>query len=264
MTRPTPRRDARRSAAAVLAALLAALVAVGGACGGSTSPSSGERRELTVLAASSLTEAFTELGGRFTAAHPDVRVTFAFAGSSDLVTQLRQGAPADVLATADTASMDKVTSKTGVPRTFAGNRLIIAVEPGNPRHVTGLADLAREDLTVVLAAPEVPAGKYAAEILARAGVSVHPASLEESAKGVVAKVSLGEADAGIAYVSDVQAAQGTIEGVAIPDAQNVIATYPIATIDAGAHPDDARAFVELVLSPEGQRILAGFGFLPPP
>jgi molybdate transport system substrate-binding protein len=266
MTGPTIGHGAprRRAVLPLVALLLAALIALSAGCGSSSTASGEGQRELTVFAASSLTDAFTQLGDQFTAAHPDVTVTFAFAGSSDLVTQLQQGAPADVLATADAGNMDKVAGKTGAPQDFAGNRLMIAVEPGNPRHITGLADLAAEDLKVVLAAPEVPAGKYAEEALAKAGVTVHPVSLEESVKGVVTKVSLLEADAGIVYVTDVDAAQGNIDGVEIPEAQNVLATYPIATLTASAHPDDARAFVDLVLSAEGQKVLAAHGFLPAP
>ena len=266
MTVPTLGHGAPRRSAALplLAVLLTALVALAAGCGGSPTASGGGQRELTVFAASSLTEAFTQLGDQFTAAHPDVKVTFDFAGSSDLVTQLQQGAPADVLATADSSNMDKVADKTGAPQVFAGNKLMIAVEPGNPKHIAGLADLAGTDLKVVLAAPEVPAGKYAQEALAKAGVTLHPVSLEESVKGVVTKVSLLEADAGIVYVTDVDAAQGKIDGVEIPESQNVLATYPIATVKDGAHHDDAQAFVDLVLSAAGQKVLAGHGFLPAP
>jgi molybdate transport system substrate-binding protein len=217
-----------------------------------------------VFAAASLTDAFTELGEQFGADHPGVEVVCNFAGSNDLVTQLQQGAPADVLATADTSNMDKVAGLTDTPQAFAANQLIIAVEPGNPEHITGLADLGRKELKVVLAAPEVPAGKYAHEALTRAGVTVDPVSLEVSVKGVVTKLSLGEADAGIVYVTDVDAAHGKIEGVAIPEDQNVMATYPIARLDAAALPGDAQAFVELVLSDAGQTVLAEHGFLPAP
>jgi molybdate transport system substrate-binding protein len=266
MTGPTLGRGApRRCAVLPLAAILLTVLAVLTAgCGGSSAASGGGQRELTVFAAASLTEAFTQLGDQFSAAHPDVKVTFDFAGSSDLVTQLQQGAPADVLATADPGNMDKVAGKTGAPRDFAGNKLMIAVEPGNPKHISGLADLAAKDLKVVLAAPEVPAGKYAQEAFAKAGVTVHPVSLEESVKGVVTKVSLREADAGIVYVTDVTAAQGRIDGVEIPESQNVLATYPIAPLTDSAHPDDARAFVDLVLSADGQKVLAAHGFLPAP
>ncbi len=265
---PRPRRppSRRRTALRLRALLAAALIltaALASACGAASTSGSGQR-ELTVFAAASLTEAFTRLGDQFTAAHPDVQVTFEFAGSSDLATQLQQGAPADVLATADDANMSKVASLTGAPQAFAGNQLVIAVEPGNPRGVGGLADLADRDLKVVLAAPEVPAGKYAREAFAKAGVTVQPVSLEVSVKGVVTKVSLGEADAGIVYVTDVRAARGEIEGVAIPADQNVAATYPIATLDGSAHPGDARAFVDLVLSADGQKVLAEHGFLPAP
>jgi molybdate transport system substrate-binding protein len=254
----------RRAALPLVAVLLAALTVLSAGCGSSSNSSGDGQRELTVFAASSLTEAFTQLGDQFTAAHPDVKVTFDFAGSSDLVTQLQQGAPADVLATADSSNMDKVAGKTDAPQDFAGNKLMIAVESGNPKHITGLADLAAKDLKVVLAAPEVPAGKYAQEALAKAGVTVHPVSLEESVKGVVTKVSLREADAGIVYVTDVDAAQGKIDGVEIPEDQNVHATYPIATLTDSAHQDDAQAFVKLVLSADGQKVLAEHGFLPAP
>jgi molybdate transport system substrate-binding protein len=246
----------------VVVALLAALALAAAACGGASTTTAGQPRELSVFAAASLTDAFTQLGEDFTATHPDVKVTFNFAGSNDLVTQVQQGAPADVLATADTTSMDKAGDLTGQSSAFAANKLMIAVAPGNPEHITGLADLARKGLKVVLAAPEVPAGKYAEEVLGKAGVSVAPVSLEVSVKGVVTKVSLGEADAGIVYVTDVEAAQGKIEGVAIPDDLNVIATYPLAVLSMSERADDAKAFVDLVLSADGQKVLADNGFLP--
>ena len=244
--------------------LLAVLSLAVSACGSGSDKAGDQPHRLSVFAASSLTDAFTQLGADFTAAHPGVKVVFDFAGSNDLVTQLQQGAPADVLATADTASMDDAGSLVGTPQAFAGNKLIIAVEPGNPHHITSLADLSRKGLKVVLAAPEVPAGKYAQEALGKAGVSVTPVSLEVSVKGVVTKISLGEADAGIVYVTDVDAAKGKIDGVAIPGAQNVVASYPIATVKDGTYPDDASAFLDYVLSDEGQKVLADNGFLPAP
>jgi len=247
-----------------LAALLAAMALMVTACSSDTDKAADQPHQLSVFAASSLTDAFTQLGDQFTAAHPGVKVAFDFAGSNDLVTQLQQGAPADVLATADTASMGDAGTLVGKPVTFAGNKLAIAVEPGNPQRITSLADLARKGLKVVLAAPEVPAGKYAQEALAKAGVTVTPVSLEISVKGVVTKISLGEADAGIVYVTDVDAAKGKIDGVAIPDDLNVVAGYPIATVKDGAHPDDASAFMDFVLSDEGQKVLADNGFLPAP
>jgi len=232
---------------------------LGAACGGSTAATT-----LTVFAASSLTDAFTKLGADYTAAHPGVKVVFNFTGSQDLVAQIQQGAPADVFASADPTSMAAVSGQVGAPTVFAGNQLEIVVAPGNPKGIRTLADLADPGPKVVLAAPEVPAGKYAQQALAQAKVKVFPVSLEENVKGVVTKVSLGEADAGIAYVTDVTAAKGKVDGVTIPAALNVTASYPVATLDATKHQSDAQAFVDLVLSPQGQRTLRGYGFLPPP
>ncbi len=262
------RAHARSALASVL--VLAILLSVGSlaaACGGSSDAAAdsggGSPGTLTVFAAASLTDAFTQLGEDYEAAHPGVKVTLSFAGSQDLVAQLQQAAPADVLATADTASMDDVADLVGDPTVFASNQLAIAVEPGNPKGISALADLAKPGLKVVLAAPEVPAGKYAQQVLGNAGVEVEPVSLEESVKGVVTKVSLGEADAGIVYVTDVTAANGAIEGVDIPEDVNVVADYPLATVAESDAPEEAQAFVDLVLSLGGQETLARFGFLPP-
>ncbi len=257
----------RRCSLLVPAALLAVLVLAAAGCGSSTGLTAGageQPRELSVLAAASLTDVFTQLGEDFMTAHPDVRVAFDFAASNDLVSHLEQGAPGDVLATADTQTMHAAGDLVDEPQAFAGNKLAIAVAPGNPEHVTGLTDLHLKDLKVVVAAPEVPAGKYALEAARKAGVTLTPVSLEVSVKGVVAKVSLEEADAGIVFATDVRAAKGGIDGVLIPDDQNVIATYPLATVAASERPEDARAFVDFVLSAEGQEVLAGYGFLPAP
>jgi molybdate transport system substrate-binding protein len=248
-----------------LIAVLAAAALVLAGCG-DDEPSGGAsatQGELKVFAAASLTAAFTELGERFTA-NGGTTVTFNFAGSQALATQIRQAAPADVFASADTANMDKVRDLVGTPRSFASNRLQIVVERGNPRDVEGLGDLADADLKVVLAGPDVPAGRYAAEALAKADVTVKPVSQEDNVKAVVTKVSLGEADAGIVYVTDVTAGGDKVEGVAIPEDQNVTATYPIATVKAGQAPEAAQAFVDLVRSAEGQQVLKAYGFLPPP
>jgi molybdate transport system substrate-binding protein len=248
-----------------LATVLAAALLLAG-CGGDepSGGSSAAPAELKVFAAASLTAAFTELGERFTAANGGTEVTFNFAGSQALATQIQQGAPADVFASADLANMDKVRDPVGTPRNFASNRLQIVVEKGNPRNVQGLDDLANPDLKVVLAAPEVPAGRYAAEILGKAGVTVQPVSEEDNVKAVVTKVSLGEADAGIVYVTDVTAGGDKVEGIEIPEDQNVLATYPIATVSESRSPGQAQAFVDLVLSAEGQQVLKANGFLPPP
>jgi molybdate transport system substrate-binding protein len=256
-----PRTRTRLAAALAVAALVLAGCGdddSGGGAGAATPA------EIKVFAAASLTAAFTELGQRFTAANGGGEVTFNFAGSQALATQLRQGAPADVFAPADLANMDKVTDLVGTPRNFASNQLQIVVEQGNPRNIGGLDDLANPDLKVVLAAPEVPAGRYAAEALGKAGVTVEPVSEEDNVKAVVTKVSLGEADAGIVYVTDVTAGGDKVEGVDIPEDQNVLATYPIATVRESTSPDQAQAFMDLVLSAEGQQVLRANGFLPPP
>jgi molybdate transport system substrate-binding protein len=249
-----------------LAAVLAAVALALAGCGGDE-PSGGSSAapgELKVFAAASLTAAFTELGERFTAASGGTEVTFNFAGSQALATQIQQGAPADVFASADTTNMDKVRDLVGTQQPFASNLLAIVVEKGNPRGVRTLDDLASSDLKVVLAAEEVPAGRYAKQVLDRAGVRVQPVSQEDNVKAVVTKVSLGEADAGIVYVTDVTAGGDKVEGVDIPEDQNVVATYPIATVKASRAQDPAQAFVDLVLSGEGQRVLKEHGFLPPP
>jgi molybdate transport system substrate-binding protein len=249
-----------------LAALAALAFALAG-CGGGDQPSGGSSAapgELTVFAAASLTAAFTELGQRFTAANGGTRVTFNFAGSQALAAQIQQAAPADVFAAADLANMGKVKDLVGTPQSFATNRLAIVVEKGNPRGVAALDDLASGDLKVVLAAEEVPAGRYAAEALSKAGVAVRPVSEEDNVKAVVTKVSLGEADAGLVYATDVGAGGDKVEAVDIPEDQNVLATYPIATVKASKAKDRAQAFMDLVLSAEGQQVLKANGFLPPP
>jgi molybdate transport system substrate-binding protein len=252
-----------RTRPAALLALAALLLA---ACGGGepAGGAAGSPAAIRVFAAASLTAAFNELGPRFTAANGGTRVTFNFAGSQALATQIRQGAPADVFASADVPNLDKVEDLVGEPRVFAGNRLAIVVEQGNPRGVDGLDDLAAGDLKVVLAAAEVPAGKYARQVLDQAGVRVRPVSEEDDVKSVVTKVSLGEADAGIVYVTDVTAGGDRVEGVDIPTGQNVTASYPIAVVTASEAQDEARAFVDLVRSAEGQQVLKRHGFLPPP
>jgi molybdate transport system substrate-binding protein len=248
-----------------LAAVLAAAALGLAACGGGGSGGSGGQSpaEIKVFAAASLTAAFTELGRRYTAAQ-GTKVTFNFAGSQALATQIGQGAPADVFASADLDNMAKVKDLVATPQSFASNRLAIVVEQGNPRGIRTLDDLAGGDVKVVLAAREVPAGRYAKQVLDRAGVKVTPVSQEDNVKAVVAKVSLGEADAGIVYATDVAAGGARVEGVDIPREQNVVATYPIVTVKAGKAQDAAQAFMDLVLSGQGQEVLHRYGFLPPP
>jgi molybdate transport system substrate-binding protein len=250
-----------------LAAVLTVAALVLAACGGgddSGGSSGTSASEIKVFAAASLTAAFTKIGEQYSSANGGTKVTFNFAGSQALATQIQQAAPADVFASADIPNMDKVKDLVGTPQNFASNLLAIVVEKGNPKGVKTLDDLASPDLKVVLAAPEVPAGKYAAEILGKAGVTVKPVSQEDNVKAVVTKVSLGEADAGIVYVTDVTAGGDKVEGVDIPEDQNVVATYPIATVKASKAQDKAQAFMDLVLSDQGQQVLEQYGFLPPP
>jgi molybdate transport system substrate-binding protein len=227
----------------------------------------GVEGDITVFAAASLTDAFTEIGDAFTAANPDARATFSFDASSALVQQIVEGAPADVFASADSANMDKLTEpglNDGEPEIFATNLLTIIVPAGNPAGIAGVADLADPAVKVVLCATEVPCGRYAAQILDTAGVTVTPVSLEQNVRGVVTKVTAGEADAGIVYVTDVTAAGDAAEGVEIPADVNVLAEYPIASVAASANQELDRAFIDFVLGVEGQAILAEHGFGPAP
>ena len=224
--------------------------------------------DVTVLAAASLTDSFKEIGTAFEAANPGSKVTFSFAASSALVTQINQGAPADVFASADTANMDKLTAASGAgvyaaPVTFATNKLSIIVGKGNPKGITGLADLAKSGLIYVTAAPEVPVGAYAKQVLDKAKVTVTPKSLEADVKSVVNKVTLGEADAGIVYTTDVKAAGDKAVGVVIPDDINVIASYPIAVTKASKNSSAATGFVNFVAGTAGQTTLAKYGFTKP-
>ena len=222
--------------------------------------------EITVFAAASLTESFDAMAKQFQKKYPDVDVRFSYDASSNLATQINQGAPADVFASADADNLQKTIDAGGVtppPVVFAKNRLEIAVEKGNPKQIKSLADLQKPGLIVVLCADQVPCGKYAAQSLAMAGVTVSPASKEENAKATLSKVSIGEADASIVYVTDVRAAKGTTSGVKIPDKGNVIATYPIGVVKDSQNTAAAKAWVKFVRSEEGQAILRKFGFLPP-
>jgi molybdate transport system substrate-binding protein len=256
-----PRFRTRLAALAAVAALALAGCGGGDDSGGRSGAAPGE---IKVFAAASLTAAFTRIGERYRSANGGAEVTFNFAGSQALATQIRQAAPADVFASADIPNLDKVRDLVNTPRNFASNQLQIVVEQGNPKGVAGLRDLASPDLKVVLAAEEVPAGKYAKQVLDQAGIKVTPVSQEDNVKAVVTKVSLGEADAGIVYVTDVTAGGDRVEGVDIPQDQNVLATYPIATLKASKAPERAQAFMDLVLSAEGQQVLREYGFLPPP
>jgi molybdate transport system substrate-binding protein len=247
----------------VSAVLLAACGGSGGTAASSPSatPLSGT---IQVSAAASLTASFNALGASFHQANPGVTVTFNFAGTPTLVTQIEQGAPADVFASADTTNMDKLTADgftTGTSKIFARNQLEIVVAPGNPKGITGLADLAKSGLIYISEAPTVPAGKYSLQALASAGVKVTPKSLETSVTAVIGKIELGEADAGIVYTTDVKAAGSQVQGVEIAASNNVIATYPIVEVKGTKSPDVTTAFIDYILSSTGQSTLASFGFL---
>lgn len=258
----------RRIVVAGLTVLTLAVAGCGGhkASGGAASRSAGVTGTVTVFAAASLTESFTQIGKDFEAANPGTKVTFNFAGSAALATQINQGAPADVFASADEDNLKKTTDAgtvTPPPVVFAKNRLEIAVEKGNPKKIKSLADLQKSGLVVVLCADQVPCGKYAAESLAKAGVTITPASKEENAKATLSKVSIGEADASIVYVTDVKAAKGATGGVKIADKVNVIATYPMGVVKESRNETAAKAWVQFVKSDEAQKTLRKFGFLPP-
>ena len=220
-----------------------------------------EPQPLVVFAAASLTDAFTELGRQYERAHPGERVTFSFAGSQSLVAQVQQGAPADVVATADAASAQSLAAQLdGAAQVLARNRLAIVTAPGDPLGLQTLADLAPSSVKVVLAGPSVPAGRAARAALDEAGVTVRPVSEEPDVRAVVQRVALGEADAGIAYVTDVRAGDADVDGTPLPGISN---EYPAGVVRASARRDRARAFLDLALSPQGRDVLASYGFLPP-
>jgi molybdate transport system substrate-binding protein len=220
---------------------------------------------LSVFAAASLTGAFNAAKTTLQGSNPGLNITYNFAGTNALVTQIQQGAPADVFASADMKNMQTLVAAGLVetPVTFARNRLEIAVAPGNPKHISGLADLAKSGVTVVLEAVGVPAGDYTRQALAALHVTVTPKSLETDVKSALAKVTSGEADATVVYVTDVTAAGSSVVGVPIPDAQNVIATYPIAVVKASTHQAAAQAFVNAAVSGDVQQALEAAGFLAP-
>lgn len=269
--------------------LLAALLT---ACGGSTpaapvptdapAPAAAPAAsggELTVFAAASLAGAFKQIGQQFGAASGGATITFNFAGSDQLATQIRQGAPADVFASANTKQMDVVIKAgdviSGTQRTFVRNRLVVVYPKDNPGKLTALKDLANPGLKIVLADKSVPVGGYALDFLGKASklpeytaefsptVLKNVVSYEENVKAVLSKITLGEADAGIVYTTDAAAVEdGAIATLAIPDSLNTIATYPIAATKNAKNPDLAKKFVDYVLGPEGQQVLAKYGFIP--
>ena len=257
--------------------LFVLLTVIFGGCGASVP---GQRTPINVFAAASLTDAFTALGSAFEAQHPDVQVTFNFAGSQQLAQQMAQGAPADIFASADEAQMGQAVTTGRIspdaPRIFAHNSLIVVLPGDNPGDILALADLARPGLRLVLADASVPVGAYSRTFLAQADawpdlpatfsaqVLANTVSFEVNVRAVLSKVRLGEADAGIVYRSDVVGAAIADEVItlAIPDGLNVAAAYPIAELTDAVHPGPAADFVAFVLSPMGQQILAEYGLSP--
>jgi molybdate transport system substrate-binding protein len=230
-------------------------------CGSSSSAT--RKQTLTVFAAASLTGTFTEIGHAFEADHDGVTVRFSFGGSSDLAQQIQAGAPADVFASADTRNMDKLGDTATDPRSFASNTLEIAVPPGNPARITGLADLAKPGVTLVVCAPEVPCGAAAQTVARTAGLTFQPVSQEQSVTDVLGKVASGEADAGLVYVTDVKAAGDKVAGITFPQSSSAVNTYPISPIKDSAHSKLAQEFVDCVLGSKGQQVLAAAGFAKP-
>lgn len=239
-----------------LVLLTALTLSLAGACAGDDEDAGGD---ITVFAAASLTSAYEELGALYEEQHDGATVELNFAASTELAVQIAEGAAVDVFASADQVNMDKVANEVdGEPSIFATNRLTILTEPGNPKGIEHVAGLAEPELIIVSCGPEVPIGAYSQEVFETAGVDVEIDSEEADVKAVVSKVVLGEADAGLVYVTDAVAAGDAVASVEIPDDLNVVAEYPIAALDA-----DGAAFRDLVLSEEGQAILAEYGFAAP-
>jgi molybdate transport system substrate-binding protein len=260
----------------VLAASAASVTLLAG-CGGSSTPAgvsspaasgagSGSAQTLTVFAAASLKGTFTTLGQQFESAHPGTKVAFSFAGSSDLVTQLQQGAPADVFASADAANMAKATGDNlvaGTPVNFATNTLEIAVPPDNPAKVTSFGDLTKPGVKVVVCAAQVPCGAAAAKIEKATNTDIKPVSEENAVTDVLGKVESGEADAGLVYVTDVKGAGDKVKGIAFEESKQAVNTYPIAALTASKNAELAGQFVQLVTGSAGQQVLSAAGFAKP-
>jgi len=247
-----------------LLAVAAVLAVTTAACG--SDDSGGSKQTLTVFAASSLTNTFTELGKQFEADHDGVTVRFSFGGSSDLAEQIRSGAPADVFASADTTNMDKLGNDATDPKAFASNTLEIAVPPGNPAEVRNLKDLTKAGVKLVVCAPEVPCGTATQSVAHAAGLTLKPVSEEQSVTDVLGKVESGEADAGVVYVTDVKSAGDEVEGITFPESSSAVNVYPISALnDDPEHGGAARdvlalEFVDFVLGARGQQVLADAGF----
>ena len=229
------------------------------------SSSAGQTGTITVFAAASLKETFTELGKQFEAAHPGDTVKFSFGASSALATQINSGAPADVFASASPKNMNQVVTAGNAsnPQNFAKNVMEVAVPPSNPAKVTSVNDLAKSSVKTALCQPQVPCGVVAAEVFKNAKITVKPVTLQPDVKSVLTQVELGNVDAGVVYVTDVQAAGAKVKGVTIPADVNASTLYPIAALSHSQEEAIAQAFVAYVLSPTGEQVLKAAGFEQP-
>jgi molybdate transport system substrate-binding protein len=230
--------------------------------GGSGAPA-GLSGSITVYAASSLTEAFDTLKKQFVAAHRGTSITITYGASSDLSTQISQGAPVDVFASASEKNMASLGDAAADPVDFVANTLEIAVPPGNPANITSVADLARSGVKVAVCDPTVPCGAVAAAVFKKAAVTVHPVASLADVKTTLATVESGEVDAGLVYVTDVRAAGAKVKGVPIPGGVNASTTYPIAALKGAKNATLATAFVDYVRSAAGQQVLTADGFKSP-
>lgn len=237
----------------------------GGSTSGGSSSSSAVKGTITVLAAASLTEAFTTLGQQFEAAHPGTKVVFSFGPSSGLATQITAGAPADVFASASQKNMDQVTSAGDAsgPTVFVRNTMEIAVPPDNPANIAAVTDLAKTGVKVALCQAQVPCGTVAKQVFDNAKVRVRPVTEEADVKSVLSKVQLGEVDAGVVYVTDVRAAGDKVKGIEIASDVNASTSYPIAALTKAPNAAGAKAFVDFVLSSTGKAVLMQDGFAAP-
>jgi molybdate transport system substrate-binding protein len=238
----------------------------GSGSGSSPSSSTGSvSGTVTVFAAASLTESFGILGKQFEAAHPDTTVKFNFGASSALAESITQGAPADVFASASPKNMQQVVDggEATDSKTFANNVMEIAVPPDNPANVSTVADMAKSGVKVALCQPQVPCGTVAAQVFKNANVTLKPVTLSPDVKSVLTSVQLGEVDAGMVYKTDVQAAGTKVKGVEIPPDQNASTSYPIAALSKAPNSAGAAAFVDYVLSADGEKVLAQAGFAGP-
>ncbi len=251
----------------VAVGLAGALTACGSTAPAATPTSNSSTSQLsgtvTVFAAASLKATFTQLAKDFEAKNPGTKVTLSFAGSSDLVTQITQGAPADVFASADTKNMTKLSDAKlldGTATNFATNVLEIAVPPSNPASITSFADLAKPGVKVVTCASQVPCGAAADTVEKASGVTLSPVSEESSVTDVLGKVTSGEADAGLVYVTDVKGAGDKVKGIAFPESDKAVNTYPIGTVTTSKNKELAAAFIASVTGEAGRTVLSDAGF----